>query len=96
MLSADDMRVDYIGKIGKAEGLTLVMPVGKYDDWILVTTAYAQPTAIFLDGNHRFLTIDCADNTNYKGLLVSNVRIEIDETSVYEHADPARYGRSAE
>jgi hypothetical protein len=81
MLSAEEMRVDYLGK---AEGLTLVMPVGKYNEWMLVTTAYAKPTAIFLDGNHRFQAIDCENNTNYKGLLVPNVRIEVDETSAFD------------
>ena len=81
MLSSEEMRVDYVGK---AEGLTLVVPVGKHDDWFLVTTADATPAAIFLDGDHRFVAIDCADNTNYKGLLIPNVRIEVDETSVYD------------
>ena len=89
MLSSEEMRVDYVGR---AEGLTLVVPVGKHDDWFLVTTADATPAAIFLDGDHRFVAIDCADNTNYKGLLIPNVRIEVDETSVYDavgnHAPP--------
>ena len=81
MLSSEEMRVDYVGR---AEGLTLVVPVGKHDDWFLVTTADATPAAIFLDGDHRFVAIDCADNTNYKGLLIPNVRIEVDETSFYD------------
>ncbi|MCK1519395.1 hypothetical protein [Bradyrhizobium sp. 17] len=48
------------------------------------TTADATPATIFLDGDHRFVAIDCADNTNCKGLLIPNVRIEVDETSVYD------------
>ena len=81
MLSPEEMRMDYVGK---AEGLTLVVPVGKYGDWFLVTTADATPAAIFLEGDQRFVAIDCSDNTNYKGLLIPNVRIEVDETSVYD------------
>lgn len=81
MLSPEEMRMDYVGK---AEGLTLVVPVGRYGDWFLVTTADATPAAIFLEGDQRFVAIDCSDNTNYKGLLIPNVRIEVDETSVYD------------
>ena len=42
--------------------------------------------AIRIDRGYRFVAIDCADNTNYKGLLIPNVRIEVDETSVYDTA----------
>ena len=38
------MRVDYVGR---TEGLTLVVPVGKHDDWFLVTTADATPRPFF-------------------------------------------------
>ncbi|WP_445219747.1 hypothetical protein ACKWRH_06205 [Bradyrhizobium sp. Pa8] len=81
MLSPNEFSV---GHIGAAASLTLVLPADRYDHLLLVTTAHDEPTAIFLDDRHQFEAFGCQGNIHYKGILVPNVRIEVDETSVFD------------
>ncbi|MCC8968928.1 hypothetical protein [Bradyrhizobium brasilense] len=73
-----------VGHIGATTGLTLVLPADRYDHLLLVTTAHDEPTAIFLDDRHQFEAFGCEGNTNYKGILVPNVQVEVDETSAFD------------
>jgi hypothetical protein len=81
MLSPNEFSV---GCIGDAALLTLVLPRGKYEYPILVTCASGSPFAIFLEGEHRFMTFDCTGNTTWKGLLMPDVKLEVDETSIVD------------
>ncbi len=81
MLSPNEFSV---GCIGDATVLTLVLPRGKYEYPILVTCASGSPFAIFLEGEHRFMTFDCIGNTTWKGLLIPDVKLEVDETSIVD------------
>src|ERR1700744_5802296 len=83
MLSPDEFSV---GHIASARGLTLVLPVDQYDHLILVTMVDAEPTAILLDDRDQFEAFGCQANTNYKGILIPDVRIEVDETRVHDAA----------
>ncbi|WP_439408523.1 hypothetical protein ACNJX9_09255 [Bradyrhizobium sp. DASA03076] len=83
MLSPDEFSV---GHIASARGLTLVLPVDHYDHLSLVTTVHAEPTAILLDDRDQFEAFGCQANTNYKGILIPDVRIELDETCVHDAA----------
>jgi hypothetical protein len=73
-----------VGSIGDATTLTLVLSRGKYEYPILVTQAPGSLFAVFLDGQHRFTTFDCTNNGHWKGLLIPNVTLELDETSVVD------------
>jgi hypothetical protein len=62
MLSPHEFTVGYIGD---AAGLSLVLPLGKYDSCFLVVAAAASKIAVCLDGDHRFTSFECTDNTSW-------------------------------
>jgi len=84
MLSASEFTV---GSIGKAIPLTLVLPRHEGEEAILIARCSCGPAALFLSENHRFQWFASAHNEHWHGLLVAGVRIEVDETSIF---DPAR------
>lgn len=49
-----------------------------------MTSAAGSPIAICLDGDHRFWSLPCTGNTAWKGIIVPNVRIELDETTLFD------------
>ena len=79
MLSAHEFKVD---TIGNATPLTLVMPRYHGEEAILITHSAKGPAAFFLTGGNRFRWFESTGNNAWRGLLVPNVRIEVDETSV--------------
>lgn len=83
MLSPLEFELSYIGT---ATSLTLVLPVDRYAHCFLVATAGEEPTAIFLDEKYQFQAFSCRGNTSYKGLLIPDVRIEVDETQICDAA----------
>jgi hypothetical protein len=72
-----------VGHIGDIAEFTLVLPVDSYDRTCLVTTAPGKPTAIVI-GENDFVCFESQGNTVWKGLLVPNIMIEIDETSIMD------------
>jgi hypothetical protein len=68
-----------VGYIGNVTQLTLVLPVDDYDRAFLVTLAPGKPTAIVVDERDSFVSFVCDNNTSWKGLLVPNIAIELDE-----------------
>jgi hypothetical protein len=81
MLLPEEFSVGCIGEV--TTGLALVLPRGRYEHMILITCASGSPYAIFLDGEHEFNGFECSNNDVWKGLLIPNVRIEVDEGSVF-------------
>jgi hypothetical protein len=73
-----------VGCISDATGLTLVLPRGNYETSFIVNAAVEPKIAVVLEGDHRFLSFECSDNTSWKGLIVPNILIEVDETSVVD------------
>lgn len=73
-----------VGCIGSATQLTLVLPVGEYDRACLVTFASGEPTAIFVDERESFPAFVCKKNTSWKGILVPNITIELDESALFD------------
>jgi hypothetical protein len=73
-----------VGPVALASGMTLVLRRGTREASFLVTAATGEPTAIFLDGEHRFSFMPSADNTDWCGILVPNVAVEIDEASILD------------
>ena len=78
MLSATEFTV---GAFGNAGPLSLILPRSKYDETALIGWTEKGPTAIFLSGQHLFTCFESAGNRNWRGLIVPDVRIEVDETS---------------
>ena len=74
-----------VGCIGDATApLTLVLPRGRYEYPTLVTRVSEQPFAVCLEGQHEFSSFECADNDSWKGILIPNVAIEVDETTMFD------------
>jgi hypothetical protein len=85
MLSPGDFSVGCIGDV--TTSLTLVMPRGHYEHPMLVTQASGSPYAVFLAGEYRFLGFECGNNDSWKGILIPNVTIEMDDESIFEAED---------
>lgn len=76
-----------VGPVALASGITLLLRRDARDASFLVTSAPGEPTAIFLDGQHRFSYMPSAGNDDWTGVLVPNVAIEIDETSILDASE---------
>ena len=81
MLAPHEFRV---GPLATATGMTLVMRRHAQEASFLVSAATDVPAAIFLDGEFRFAWMPTADNTSWHGVLVPNVTIEVDATSILD------------
>lgn len=73
-----------VGTLADATPLSLMLPRSKYEAPCLIGRVEDSPVAIILDGDFKFMLIECAGTTAWKGILVPNVGIEIDETSLCE------------
>jgi hypothetical protein len=77
-----------VGCLGDASGLTLVLPRSEYDCIAIVSQAGGPSMAVFLEGQFRFFTFDCTSNGAWKGILIPNVRLEVDESSAGDNTAP--------
>lgn len=82
MLSPEEFTVGHIGDA--TADLTLVWPRNSHDHSMLITRASGSPYAIVLAGQYRFSGFECAGNTSWSGILIPNVKVEIDEESVVD------------
>lgn len=71
-----------VGTLGDAVPLSLILPRNKYEATVLIGQFKNVPAAVFLDGQFAYHFFESADNTSWKGLIIPNVRVEVDETSV--------------
>lgn len=87
MLSASEFTV---GSIGQALPLTLVLPRYPHEETILIGQCSNGTAAFFLGGNHQFQWFESAGNGHWHGLLIPDIRIEVDETSIFNpnHLQP--------
>ena len=83
MLSPSDFSV---GSFPEAEGLTLMLPRTQHEEPILIADASGVKVAIYL-GKHKYDACPCGDSHGWNGLLIADVSIELDETSLF---DPGR------
>jgi hypothetical protein len=74
----------FVGPLASAAGLTLVLRRHELEASFLVSAAADIPTAIFLDGEFRFTCMPSVDNTSWNGIVVPNITIEVDETSILD------------
>lgn len=73
----------FAGTLADADTGTFVLPRTKYEASFLVGMFEEKPHAVFLDGNYTFHAMPCEGTTNWKGLLVPGVRVEVDPQSLF-------------
>jgi hypothetical protein len=81
MLLPDEFSV---GHLGDAAPLTLMLPRSKYEYHLLIGGSPGKPIAIFLSEAHKFGAFQSAGNEAHKGMLIPNVRIEVDPSSTFD------------
>jgi hypothetical protein len=82
-----------VGPVAAAANLTLILPRGRYERPMLISAVADTPMAIILTDNEEFDAFECEGNTHWKGLLIPNVKIEVDERSLFDpDSDFAPFG----
>ncbi|MGH7025570.1 MAG: hypothetical protein ACREEB_18540 [Caulobacteraceae bacterium] len=81
MLSPDEFTV---GLFATARPLSLILPRGGREQAAIIGAYDDAPTAVFLSGEYRFRSFRSDTNTTWSGLIVPDVRVEVDETSVFD------------
>lgn len=77
----------FAGPISAAHGLTLVLPRTQYERACLIVPKEEKPVCICLEQFSNvgpFFAFECDDNDNWRGLLIPDIRIELDETSLHD------------
>ena len=77
----------FAGPISAAQGLTLVLPRTQYERACLIVSKEEKPVCVCLEQFSNvgpFFAFECDDNDNWRGLLIPDVRIELDETSLHD------------
>jgi hypothetical protein len=80
MLSAYEFTV---GTLESAAPLSLLLPRTKYEASVLVGHGENGPVAVVLSGQFAFYRLETRGSENWKGLIVPNVRVEVDEGSLF-------------
>jgi len=82
MLRANEYTV---GTLADAEALSLMLPRAKSEPAFLIGhTNDGTAAAVVLDGNYKFRSFECGGAKNWRGLLIANIYIEADETSLFD------------
>ncbi len=79
MLAAHEFTV---GPLSSAGPLSLILPRNNFEATVLIGRLQDVPAAVFLEGQYANHFFESADNTSWSGLIIPNVCIEVDETSV--------------
>ena len=81
MLRLTEFTVD---TLPAAKPLSLVLARTRYEGNFLVAGTAEKPTAIKLDGDHAFACWPSSDASNWSGLIVLSVAIEVDPSSIVD------------
>ncbi len=81
MLSADEFAVGFLAEV---TGLSLVLPRTQYELPFLVVPCAPEAVAICLEGQQAFYSFPSKGNRSWKGVIIPNVQIELDETSLFD------------
>lgn len=73
-----------VGTLAEAQPLSLVLPRRDGDAFVLVGSLGEEVVGLFIGSENRFRSIRCAGTTNWAGLIISDVRIEADPTSMFD------------
>ncbi|MCP9625847.1 hypothetical protein NML43_01965 [Rhodopseudomonas palustris] len=77
MLAASEF---VVGSLADATDLCLVIPRTQYESLVLVSVG----TAIVLEGGHEFVCFPSAGNASWKGVIIPEIKIEVDETAMFD------------
>lgn len=96
MLTTSDFSA---GSLSTAKPLSMLLPRVTHEQCALIAGPQSDPVAVALDSSGAFRHFKCLTNTSWEGLIVSGLRVEVDEGSVfnpaYEHAKPGSVIRRA-
>jgi hypothetical protein len=81
MLTANQFTV---GSLADAQPLSLVMPRRPGGPFVLVGWRGQEVVGLFVGPENSFRSIRCAGTASWVGLIVSNVRVEVDPTSMFD------------
>ncbi len=81
MLLPDEFSV---GPLADAVPVTLMIPRTKYESHFLIGGLGNKPIAICFAEDFKFKAFECAGNEAHSGMLVPNVRIEVDPASAVD------------
>lgn len=81
MLKTDEF---FVGYAADAQPLSLMLARGKYENPLLIARRGQELMAVFIGEKDRFHASPCADNTYFKGVIVPNVSIELDSSSMFD------------
>ena len=74
-----------VGTLATAKPISLVLPRNTNDQTMLVVGTDAEPFAVFLlSKQYRFQGFTSADAHNWSGVIIPNVTVELDQTSLYD------------
>ncbi|MER8803556.1 hypothetical protein [Mesorhizobium sp. M0998] len=80
-----------VGTFASAPAGCLILPRNKHEATAIVGLLNEAPTAVFLGDRFQFHYFPTAGSQNWSGLIIPNVRVEVDESTAF---DPA-YGNSS-
>lgn len=78
----------FSGSLDDVNGLCLVMPRDRDEEFILAVPGNPR-TAIYLEGRNKFQGFTYTSNDAWQGIIIPNVRIEVDVGSAF-NADSGR------
>lgn len=81
MLLPDEFSV---GPLADAVPLALMLPRSKYEYHFLIGGTSEEPVAICLSEAYKYGAFHSSGNDAHKGMLIPNVRIEVDPASVFD------------
>jgi hypothetical protein len=81
MLSPEEFSV---GTLASATPVSLILPRSKYEEMVLIGHIDGSPAAVVLSGQFQFRFFPSAGNHNWQGLIIPNIRIEVDEESLFD------------
>ncbi|WP_223615366.1 hypothetical protein [Phyllobacterium calauticae] len=81
MLSPDEFTV---GTFANAAPLSLILPRSSYEETALIGSIDGAAAAVILSGRFAFHFFESANNHDWRGLIVPDVRVEIDETTLFD------------
>jgi hypothetical protein len=70
-----------VGNIGAIKPISLVLPRDEQETEMLIVGTLETPIAMILDGAHSFKWFESTGNTHWTGLIIPNLRVELDEKS---------------
>lgn len=81
MLSPDEF---FSGYTGNTKPLSLILPIRNYDAPILIGKVDNDPIGVILGGSNKSTYFKCEESSLLGGLIIPDVRVEVDETSIFD------------